>query len=133
MKDLKFCWAILVVSLVAFCISIHFMICSSMLLWIISVLISFCWVVEMIIYTIKFSYTLSTEECSKPSKILHFSGFLSLIIGLLSAPSSLENEEYGVTATITLFCFCYSVLAIFFGDIIKFEHLKIQEMQLQVL
>lgn len=116
MKDFKLIWSILIISLFVFCLSIQLTICSS-IWWIILLLLSLCWIVEMIIYNIKWCDTLKEKERIKAAKILYTSGFISLILGLTSILISMEKEQYESTTTVGTFFLCYFATAIFFGNI----------------
>ncbi len=116
MKDFKLIWSILIASLFVFCLSIQLTICSS-IWWIILLLLSLCWIIEMIIYTIKWCDTLKEKERIKAAKILYTSGFISLILGTVNALISLEKESYEITKTIGAFLLCYFAIASFFGNI----------------
>jgi len=123
MKNFISSWGILTASLIVFCMSIHFTVCLSMW-WLILLLLSFFWIVEMIIYTIKWFNTIKSEERYKIFKILYISGFLSLILGLTNILISMEKEQYESTTTVGTFFLCYFATAIFFGNIALMEHSK---------
>ena len=123
MKDFMLSWGIFLVALVVFCMSIHFMICFSVW-WGILFFISLCWIIVMIIYSIKLCDFIEEKERVKTSKFLYGSGFFSLLLGTVCVLNFLGKEQYEITKTIGTFLFCYFAVASFFGNIMLLDQSK---------
>ena len=123
MKEFKFNWGLLIVSIAVFCLGIYLTICSS--LWFIILdLVSFCWITQIIVLNIKWCDTLKANECAKISKRLNIYGYFFLIAGFANAILSLSRHYPDITNIIGLFCLCCFVLAMFFSSIIKHKNQK---------
>lgn len=119
MKEFRVYLWVLFSSLIVFMMSLYFMMCSS--LWFVILLfLSLIWVMEMIIFTVKFlrSDVLEPRERKKIFRILNISTLIFLVASLANGIVSLSLSGI-ITATIGLFLFICFVLSIFFSLIVK--------------
>lgn len=119
MKEFRVYLWVLFSSLIVFMMSLYFMMCSS--LWFVILLfLSLIWVMEMIIFTVKFlrSDVLEPRERKKIFRILNISTLIFLVASLANGIVSLSLPGV-ITATIGLFLFICFVLSIFFSLIVK--------------
>ena len=119
MKEFRVYLWVLFSSLIVFMMSLYFMMCSSS--WFVILLfLSLIWVMEMIIFTVKFlrSDVLEPRERKKIFRILNISTLIFLVASLANGIVSLSLSGI-ITATIGLFLFICFVLSIFFSLIVK--------------
>lgn len=119
MKEFRVYLWVLFSSLIVFMMSLYFMMCSSS--WFVILLfLSLIWVMEMIIFTVKFlrSDVLEPRERKKIFRILNISTLIFLVASLANGIVSLSLPGV-ITATIGLFLFICFVLSIFFSLIVK--------------
>ena len=124
MKELNLYWGELLALVVLFCLSIYLVMCSSSLFGILSAL-SFIWIVDIAVLTIKWCETLDAKERSQAHHILNFCVIFFLIAGFTNGLFSFYPSNHAITRTIGIFCFCCFTLSIVFSFVIK--HIKNQK------
>ena len=117
-KEFNIYWSVLLASVVVLCLSCHFFVVTSG--WfLILILLSLSWVVELTIFTYKFSKIVDKKSSLKISRNLYFSATIFLVAGFLNALLCIKNAF--MSSTIGLFCFISCVLSLYFAIIIKYK------------
>lgn len=119
MKEFWVYWSVLLLLLFFFCAATHLLLFGSAC-YIPLFLISLVWVVEILVFSVLFVKMLDQSECAGVSRMLFSDGALFLIIGMVTV-FKMGNmvKDSGILMITSVFCFCSSILSVFFGSIIK--------------